>query len=389
MRVDSLDNLRARARAVRAEARAPEWVIPAVKAALVAADVVAAAACFVAAFYAREGEPVFARGAGGRAGWSEGFGPYATLLPLVVLIRLACLLYHDLYRLRGEFSYADEALRVARATLSGSLLVVASAFLYRGGYEYRDFSYARLVFVLDFAFALLAFSALRLALRGAQSLVRRRGVNLIPTLVMGRGAEAALAIKELRARPEVGYRLIGVIENGPLRPDTPEEFEGVPVVGGVRDLAEVIRETRANEVVVTDPSVSADLLFDVMMRVGRRHRVEFRIAPSLFSYLPRKTEIDQIGVLPMIRLFREPLSQSARVVKRASDLLVAALALALLAPLWLVIALLVKWDSRGPVLYKQERVGMDGRVFLCFKFRTMRADSDDSLHRDYYRKNIE
>ena len=90
----------------------------------------------------------------------------------------------------------------------------------------------------------------------------------------------------------------------------------------------MIRDSGANEVIIADPQVNGDALFEVMMRCGRRRGVEFRIAPSLFNCLPRKTEIDQIGVLPMIRLFREPLSSGARIVKRTFDLIVAALAIA-------------------------------------------------------------
>jgi exopolysaccharide biosynthesis polyprenyl glycosylphosphotransferase len=142
-------------------------------------------------------------------------------------------------------------------------------------------------------------------------------------------------------------------------------------------------------VLITDPSVEGDLLFDVMMRVGRGRGVEFRVAPSLFNFLPRKTEVDQIGALPVITLFREPLPRAARVVKRASDVFLASAALLLLAPVWLLIALLIKLDSRGPVLYRQERVGMDGRIFLFLKFRTMRPDADDSAHRDYQRRLIQ
>src|SRR4029077_4637973 len=106
-----------------------------------------------------------------------------------------------------------------------------------------------------------------------------------------------------------------------------------------------------------DPTVPGEALFDVMMRVGRRRGVEFRIAPSLFNFLPRKTEVDQIGALPMITLFRSPLSNVARLVKRTSDLLIALAATLVFLPLWVLITLLIKLDSRGPVLYQQERVG--------------------------------
>jgi exopolysaccharide biosynthesis polyprenyl glycosylphosphotransferase len=125
-----------------------------------------------------------------------------------------------------------------------------------------------------------------------------------------------------------------------------------------------------------------------MIQTGRRRGVEFRIAPTLLNCLPSKTEIDQVGSLPMVTLFRSPLSNGARIIKRASDLIVATLALTLLSPLWLLIALLIRLDSRGPVFYEQERVGMDGRIFLFYKFRSMQIGSDDTTHREYQRAYI-
>ena len=263
--------------------------------------------------------------------------------------------------------------------------------MYRGGFHYRAFSYARSVFVLDFLISLGSFYSIRLLLRSAQTFFRLRGVNLIPTLVVGRGPEAAFCIKEMRERPSLGYRVIGVVESGTTDSGTAEPYdayEGVPVVSDLAGLPEAIRESGANEVIIADANVDGDALFDVMMRCGRRRGVEFRIAPSLFNCLPSKTEVDQIGALPMIRLFREPLSDFARGTKRSSDLVIAAFTLALLSPFWLLIALLIKFDSRGPVLYTQERVGMDGRIFVVYKFRTMRTDTDSEIHREYQRKFI-
>ncbi|MBD0325676.1 MAG: sugar transferase [Pyrinomonadaceae bacterium] len=387
MRAEQLKERLSEARAVRAPARAPQWVIPAVKFALIIADVALAALSFIAAFYLREGNAILQQ-ADGRLMWSEKFAPYGALLLFIIPIRVLTLKYYDLYRLRGEFSFVEDSVRVFKATAIGTLLIVAAAFLYRGGFQFRAFSYARGVFVLDFVLALGAFAVVRLLVRSAQSFARRREVNLIPTLVVGRGPEAALCIKEMRERPALGYRVIGVVENGVIDESVPLTFEGVPVVSDIRGLPDAIREARANEVIITDPRVSGDALFDVMMRVGRRRGVEFRIAPSLFNCLPRKTEIDQIGALPMIRLFREPLSSAARIAKRLSDIVIAAVAFLFLSPLCLIVAALIKLDSRGPVFYKQERVGMDGRIFLFYKFRTMHTNAVDATHREYQRKYI-
>ena len=372
---------------VRVPGRAPRWVIPAVKSSMVVADILIAAVAFAAAFYLRESRELWEFGAGGFS-WSARFAPYATLLPFVMITRVLTLRYYDLYRLRGEFSFVDDAVRLFKSTAIGSLLIVAAAFLYRGGFAYRSFSYARSVFLLDFILAFAGIVSIRLLVRGAQTLARSRGINLIPTLVVGRGPEAALCVKEMRERPALGYRVIGVVENSQTKSAGRDSFEGVPVVGNLKGLPEAIRDAGANEVIIADPRVDGDALFDVMMRCGRRRGVEFRIAPNLFNCLPRKTEIDQIGALPMIRLFREPLSNSARLLKRTSDILIASAALLVAAPLWILVALLIKLGSRGTVLYAQERVGMDGRMFLCYKFRTMHVGADSKKHREYQKQFI-
>jgi exopolysaccharide biosynthesis polyprenyl glycosylphosphotransferase len=388
VRLEQIKNPLVEARTVRARSRAPQWLIPTIKAALVVTDILIAALSFGAAFYAREGGPIFDQTRPDIFGWSARFAPYGALMLFVILIRLLALRYYDLYRLRGEFSFFDDGTRVFKSTAIGSLLIVAAAFLYRGGFHYRAFSYARSVFVLDFLIALGSFYSLRLLVRGVQTFFRLRGLNLIPTLVVGRGPEAAFCIREMRERPSLGYRVIGAVDSGAVSAGPPQTYEGVPVVSDLAGLPEAIRESAANEVIIADSHVDGDALFDVMMRCGRRRGVEFRIAPSLFNCLPSKTEVDQIGALPMIRLFREPLSDFARGTKRISDIIIASLTLALLSPFWLLIALLIKFDSKGPIFYAQERVGMDGRIFVVYKFRTMRVDADSEIHREYQRKFI-
>jgi exopolysaccharide biosynthesis polyprenyl glycosylphosphotransferase len=384
MRAERIKRSAIDASVVRVPARAPRWIVPTVKVALVIADAFAAALSFMLAFYTREHVSVFAPGSG--FAWSDRFAPYGALLIFVVAIRLLSFRYCNLYRVRGEFSLFDDSIRIFKATAIGSLLMVAAAFLYRGGFEFRAFSYARSVFVADFLVVLVSVGVLRYLMRALQMFVRSRQINLIPTLVVGRGPEASLFIREMRERPALGYRVIGVVDTKPI--DAQLSYEDVPVIGTLDSLPEVIRDSGANEVIIADADVNADALFEVMMRCGRRRGVEFRIAPSLFNCLPRKTEIDQIGVLPMIRLFREPLSSGARILKRTFDLIIAALASVLLLPLWLLIALLIKLDSRGPVFYTQERVGMDGRLFLLYKFRTMKAGADPELHREYQKAFI-
>src|SRR5262249_35938595 len=191
------------ASSVRAPARAPRWVVPLVKTLLVLIDAGLALSSFIVAFYVRHYQSILYRDGSGTLSWSHEFAPYAVLLPLIIPIRLLLLRHYGLYRVRGEFSFVDDAARVFKAVAISSLLIVAAAFMYRGGTAFRAFSYSRGIFILDFLLVFGSMAMVRMLFRAGQIVVRRRGINLIPTLIVGRGPEAALCIREMRARPEL------------------------------------------------------------------------------------------------------------------------------------------------------------------------------------------
>ncbi len=176
----------------KVENRVPIYVMPLVKFSILTADAVLATACFMLAFVWREGDAIFSPTAWA---WSKDFVPYAGVLVFVVPIRLAMLVYQRVYRLQGAFSYIVEFIKIFKAVAVGSLLIVAFTFMFRGGFAFREFSYSRGVFALDFVIALVVFTAFHLGLRYTQTLVRRRDINLIPTLIVGTNAEAAQTIQ--------------------------------------------------------------------------------------------------------------------------------------------------------------------------------------------------
>ena len=387
---------------VKTENRVPPFVMPLVKFLIFTFDAVLAVWCFMLAFIWREGEAIFSPTAWA---WSKEFVPYAGGLLFIVPIRLVMLVYQRVFRLHGAFSYINEFIKVFKAVALGSLLIISFTFLFRGGFAFREFSYSRGVFALDFVLALIVFPAFHLGLRRLQTLVRSKDINLIPTLIVGTNAEAEQTIRELQERTDLGYRVVGQIVSSPSSfvlsnsgeaqhltgegRRTKDKGQVVPIVGTLDDLPDIISALGIQEVIITDNSLPSEKLFEAMMQIGRKQKVEFRLAPSLVNFLPQKTSVEQIGVLPMVRLFREPLSDAERFTKRAFDILIAAVTLILLSPVWLLIAIFIKLDSKGATLFRQERVGMDGRRFLCYKFRTMKSDADDNLHREAYRRNIE
>src|SRR5687767_11113324 len=158
-----------KAATLRAENRVPPWVMPVVKAGIIAFDAAITTFCFLAAFKLREETAILSSTAWA---WSPEFVPYAGILYFAIPVRLAMLIYERVYQYQGAFSYTREVIKIFKAVAVGSLLITGWAFLFRGGYAFREFSYSRGVFFLDFALALVILGAFHLALRFAQARIR-------------------------------------------------------------------------------------------------------------------------------------------------------------------------------------------------------------------------
>lgn len=316
------------------------------------------------------------------------FAPYAGILLVIPLIQISTFGYRGLYRVRGEFSFSDDFINIFKAFSIGALIVSFFAFFWRGGYTYQAFSYSRLVFILYYLLGLTVFIGYRAALRSLQTFYRRRHINVIPILILGSNGVAEMCLNEIAHDPKLGRRVVGFV-TGDGKPPKSEALHAWPTLGRYDEMHRFIRLYGIREVLITDPNLSPELFFNTMVKCGRGSRVVFRVVPNLFNCIPRKTFVEQMGSVPMVRLFEEPLSGFARVLKRSVDLIVSFLILLVTAPLWLLIALAVKLESRGPVFYRQERVGMDGHIFLLYKFRSMRMEPDvDHEHREYMARMI-
>lgn len=321
---------------------------------------------------------------------TNGFRPYLSILLVLPFVRFFCAKHYGLYKLRGEFALLTDATAIFKAVSVGTLVIVLFAFLYRGGFVYRDYSYSRFVFVIDWAIVLASLALVRVALRGAQIVSRRNDRNLIRTLIVGDGELAKLSVQEISENARLGYHLVGAVTAREGAETT--SVEGLPVIGTFDSLPALIKQHGIEEVLITDTDLEPQALFEAIMRSGRTHRINFRVVPNMFNCLPRKTDVDQIGSLPMIKLFGEPLAGPSRLLKRSTDIIGASAIILLTSPVWAVLAWLIKRESPGPVFHSQERVGMDGKVFPMIKFRSMRPDADSpenvAAHQEAMRRNI-
>jgi exopolysaccharide biosynthesis polyprenyl glycosylphosphotransferase len=365
---------------------------------LVVADVAVSILVFVVSYKLRQHTDMFLwrpRKSFWPVGVVNDFEPYLGFLFFVPLVKVYMLRRYGMYRLRGEFSFGNDFVKICGASTLASLVLVLIAFLFRQGFSYReghfvwlDFSYSRLVFVYDWLIAIAVFFVTRSIVRVVQILYRSNERNLIPTVVVGCGEMAQVCILEISEKPRLGYKLVGAVRARANEDSAALTRDGVRMLGGFDDLPELVKRYGVEEVLITDSRINPRKMFEVLMECGRDHHIKYRVIPNLLDCLPGKTEIATIGSLPMIKLYEEGLRGSQRAVKRGMDVIVSIGLILITWPFWVALAILIKMESSGPVFLKQERVGMDGKVFLMIKFRSMMDGVDDQAHRELMRRTI-
>jgi exopolysaccharide biosynthesis polyprenyl glycosylphosphotransferase len=190
-------------------------------------------------------------------------------------------------------------------------------------------------------------------------------------LIIGSGLVAAQVVSRLRTQDALGVEPIGLAD------DEPAHLHELlpPRLGALDDLPELIEREAVDRVIISFTRAPHDRLLGVI-RTCREHGVSVDVVPRLFEFLEGATPVGALRGLPLLSLDAPVLSARAKAAKRALDILVSSVALVVLLPLLAWIALAIKLDSRGPVLFRQRRAGRDGRPFEVLKFRTMRLDAE-------------
>ncbi len=234
---------------------------------------------------------------------------------------------------------------------------------------------ARLVF-----FWLLAAIFVTVARGFARGAARRSPMYLQNTLILGAGHIGQLAARKLLQHPEYGINLVGFVDAHPR--ERRPELEHLAVVGGPENLREVIDLLDVERVIIAfSDSTHDDLLHTI--RELRKLGVHIDVVPRLFEIVGPRAGIHSLEGLALVGLPPVSISPSSRLMKRGFDYIVALVMLLILAPLMAVIAICIRLDSPGPVLFRQRRLGHQMQPFTVLKFRTMRVETDQDEHRRY------
>ncbi len=285
---------------------------------------------------------------------------------VLTLFALLVLRTFKIYRSARTARLSQELWALVQGMVIITAFAAVASFFTKG-----ELSRLTLLFFAILATTLLVGSriVIRTILRG----LRRHGRNLRGTLIVGTGELAAALLAKIRAHPDFGLDVNGLVaaDPGPVG----AEVSGVPVVGSVGDLPGLVERTGTELVYLALARSEYEAERQALERLADS-TVAVRLVPDLARAFTLNASVEDFDGMPVVLVTESPGQGWNAVLKRSFDLVFSALGLVVLSPVLLALALWVRLDSPGPVLYAQERVGMNGRRFRMLKFRTMRVDAE-------------
>ncbi len=299
--------------------------------------------------------------------------PNVSLLVTISLVLygywLVVFFFFGMYGYRYAQSRLDEIVAVVKCVTFGVLVI----FLVTFDLEQDLSTPPRLsrMFIINYWLLLTGLVALgRVGLRSVQRALLSAGIGQRRTLIVGWNDKSRELAEQIRAYPALGYRVVGFVsENGGQADKHPPEGRP-PLLGPVQQLERIVQRTGAQEVILAVDRSARTSVMEVLS-LSNGLPVNFKIVPDLYDIVMGRARTNQIYGFPLIEIMPQLMPEWERKVKRLIDIVISGVILVLGAPLWGLIAVAIKLDSRGPVLYKQQRVGKDGRVFTMYKFRSM------------------
>jgi exopolysaccharide biosynthesis polyprenyl glycosylphosphotransferase len=299
--------------------------------------------------------------------------PYAVYWPMAGLLTVVLILtcrHEGAYDLGRNRSLSRDLYGVLNATTTAIMLLVVLVFFYR-----RLF-YSRIIFVYAGVLILVFLGLARVARHAILTRLRQSGRGVDRVLIIGAGEVGRTVMRNIIAQPELGYRVIGFLDDDPAKAST--DIGPIKAFGPIENVPQVVKENAIDVVMVTLPW---QYHRKIVRLVGEAEHTGVRAAvvPDLFQLSLGGVQVEEINGIPLISIKQTTLTGMNQVIKRAFDLSVTIPALIVSAPVCLLVALAIRLDSPGPVLFRQVRVGRHGEPFVFFKFRSMRQNAETEL----------
>ena len=289
------------------------------------------------------------------------------LTPVWLLIFVVVGLYQRDVLLGGTEEYS----RVFRATSIGLLFIVMAGFLE------PQLIIARGWVLIAWGLTFLLISLGRLVIRRIAYWLRSHGFFMARALIVGANAEASALAEQLLRWRTSGLELVGFVDG--VGETDAELSPGLRVVGAVDDLDRLISEHGVEELILASSAFTREAMLAIFRRYGVSESIHLRMSSGLYEIITTGLSVKELAYVPLVGVNRVRLTGVERAIKAALDYALTVPALVILAPLLAGLALLVRRDSPGPIIHRRRVMGVNGRQFDAFKFRTMREDGTEIL----------
>lgn len=298
------------------------------------------------------------------------FEPYLSILAIYSLLMMFAFHFSDIYKLRyGIFAEIDEFLKILKGATIGLLEVMAFTFIY------KKFPGSRYVLLYSSVMIVFLMSLYHLLLINFQKKLRARGLGSQSVLIVGVDDTAQNLAERIIKNPSSGMHLLGFIDESPARKISYNIEKYYNYLGNFNDFNQILSKGRVNKLIVAKEDVSRETL-EEWYALCDKHGIEFLVMPDYLDLVSTTVTISDMDGIPIIAIRNIRRSWMDDFNKRFLDLMVAISAIIIASPVLLIFYLLIKLTSKGPAIYRQERIGKDGRPFFMYKFRSMRVDAE-------------
>jgi Undecaprenyl-phosphate glucose phosphotransferase len=307
---------------------------------------------------------------------------YVVVFPLFLATHLVIFYFQGFYRTRLQRAKIDDFLAICLNAVLTIVIDVFGIMSYLYSYSQGPRPLFRVTFKISHGFLAVYFIVAIFMITFLRNQIfffmKRRyakGLNLQNVIVVGAGEMGRAVAQKVLVYRDLGFRLKGFLDDDRPVGEMVEIDGAVEVLGRLEDLGPILEKGEISEVFVALDLNNYGKILETI-KVANRYVVNIRLIPDLFQLLTLKANIQDLDGFPVISIDDVALKGGKSAVKRAVDVLISSLGLVILSPVFLVVAILVKLTSRGPVFYRQERMGIDGRRFSMIKFRTMVRDAE-------------
>ncbi len=294
----------------------------------------------------------------------EAYLPFQIALSITLFIVYA---FRKTFIYKPETSWLDEIANITGGSIIGIATIIVVVFYI------RPFGLSRLIFIYALILIIIFLSISRLLERILRAQLRKRGWGIQKVLVVGAGPSARIILQNSVAKPELGLKVVGFVDD-----EKEDDIGRFRALGKISDAPRIIREKKVDQVIIALPGAMHRVIVNLLVHC-ENEGVNFRIVPDFYELSIKQIDISAINGIPLIGMKEPSMSKLALTSKRFMDIIISLLILIILFPLILIISIAIKLDSKGPIIFKQVRIGRNGVPFTTYKFRSMQTDAEKLL----------